>query len=91
MSLDDLKGAEVARGAYLYGGISPKRVSVIARNYDVRWSTLEADGLLEDGEQPAVPGPDGLYYYVSATGPFKKSREAKAWAEQAGGPIKWGR
>ena len=83
MALDDLKGIEVARGTYLYAGSVPQKVSVIARNYDVRWSTFEADGLLEDGERPAEPGTDGLYYYVSATGPFTSTEEAKTWAEQS--------
>lgn len=91
MALDDLKGVEVARGTYLYAGSSPQKVSVVARNYDVRWSTLEADGLLEDGELPAEPGADGLYYYVSATGPFTSADDAKRWAEQSWGPIVWRR
>ncbi|MGD9713052.1 MAG: hypothetical protein AB7V46_13415 [Thermomicrobiales bacterium] len=89
MAIDDLSGVEVASGTYFYDGTVPQRVSVIARNYDVWWSTYAADGLLEEGEKPAKAGPDGLYYYVSSTGPFTTPEEAKAWAEKSCGPIEW--
>jgi hypothetical protein len=89
MALDDLKGVEVATGTYLYDGMIPQRVSIIARDYDVKWSTFEADGLLEEGERPAEPDPDGLYYYVSTTGPFTTAEAAKTWAEQLWGSIVW--
>ena len=89
MALDDLKGVTVASGTWLYDGVIPQRVFVLARNYDVEWSTYQADGLLEDGEQPAEPGADGLYYYVSETGPFKTLAEAKAWTEGSWGPVNW--
>ena len=89
MALDDLEGVVVASGAWLYDGAIPKRTLVIARNYDVQWSTYQADGVLEEGEMPAEPGPDGLYYYVSTTGPFPTIAEAKAWTERALGPVAW--
>lgn len=91
MALDDLKGIKVADGVYLYDGSEPQRFDIVARNYDVRWSTYEADGLLEPGEQPAEAGPNGLYYYVSATGPFRTLDEARDWAERAWGPVRWNR
>ncbi len=89
MALDDLEGVVVASGTWLYDGAIPKRTDVIARNYDPAWAGYSADGLVEDGELGPVPGPDGLYYYVSGTGPFSTAVEAKAWTEQAWGPIRW--
>ena len=89
MALNDLEGIVVASGNWLYDGAIPKRTFVTARNYDVKWATYQADGLLEDGELAAEPGPDGLYYYVSRTGPFATVADAKAWIEQAWGPVAW--
>ena len=89
MSLDDLEGVIVASGTWLYDGSIPRRTSVIARNYDVKWSMHEADGLREQGELPQQPGPEGLYYYVSGSGPFATIAEAKQWTEDAWGPVKW--
>lgn len=89
MAIDDLKGVEVASGTYLYDGAVPYRVCIVARNHDVQWSIYEADGLLQPEERPADPGPDGLYYYVSGTGPFLTIADAKAWTEQSWGPIRW--
>ena len=89
MALDDLEGIVVASGTWLYDGAISKRTFVIARNYDVRWATYQADGLLEEGELPAELGPDGLYYYVSGTGPFPNVDAAKEWTEQAWGPVVW--
>jgi hypothetical protein len=89
MALDDLKGIVVASGTWLYAGAIPKRTTVLARNYDPTWAGYSADGLLEEGEVGPVPGPDGLYYYVSGTGPFATVAEAKAWTEQAWGPVRW--
>jgi len=89
MAMDDLEGIIVASGTWFYDGTIPKRTLVIARNYDVKWATFQADGVLEEGELPAKPGPDGLYYYVSGTGPFPTVVEAKAWTEQAWGPVVW--
>lgn len=89
MALEDLDGVVVASGTWLYDGTIPKRTFIIVRNYDVWWSTYEADGLLEEGEVPADPGPDGLYYYVSGTGPFATVEEAKRWTDQAWGPVDW--
>lgn len=89
MALDDLEGVVVASGTWFYDGAIPKRTLVTARNYDVKWATYQADGALEEGELPAEPGPDGLYYYVSGTGPFPTVADAKAWTEQAWGPVVW--
>ena len=89
MALDNLEGIVVASGTWLYDGAISKRTLVIARNYDVKWATYQADGLLEQGELPAEAGPDGLYYYVSGTGPFLTVAHAKAWTEQAWGPVVW--
>jgi len=89
MALDDLEGIVVASGTWLYAGAIAKRTFVIARNYDLKWATYQADGLLEEGELPAEPGPDGLYYYVSGTGPFLNVDAAKDWTEQAWGPVVW--
>jgi hypothetical protein len=89
MALDNLKGVTVASGTWLYDGVVPQCVLVLARNYDVDWSTYEAEGWLEEGQQPAEPGPDGLYYYVSGTGPFKTLAEAKTWTEESWGPVAW--
>lgn len=49
----------------------------------------QAEGWAEKREKPAAPGPNGLYYYVSNSGPFSTVAEAKAWAEGAWGPISW--
>ncbi len=89
MALEDLEGIVVASGTWLYDGAISKRTLVIARNYDVKWAAYQADGLLEEGELPAQPGPDGLYYYVSSTGPFPSVDAAKAWTERAWGPVVW--
>jgi hypothetical protein len=89
MALNDLEGIVVAGGTWLYDGVIHKRTLVIARSYDVKWATYQADGLLEEGELPATPGADGIYYYVSGTGPFPSIAAAKAWAEQAWGPVVW--
>jgi len=89
MALDDLEGVVVASGTGLYDGGISKRTLVTARNYDVKWATYQADGLVEDGELPSDPGPDGLYYYVSGTGPFPTVADAKAWTEQAWSPVVW--
>ena len=75
-----------------YDGRSPEQVTVIARNYDMRYSTFEADGMLEDGEQPVPLGPDGRLYYVSASPPLRSLQEAKKWADsQPWGPVEWDR
>lgn len=89
MALDDLEAVVVASGTWLYDGVIAKRTIVTARNCDVKWATYQADGLLEDEERPAEPGPDGLYYYVSGTGPFPTVADAKTWTEQAWGPVVW--
>ena len=89
MALDDLKGVVVASGTWLYDGAIPERTDVIARNYDPTWAGYSADGLVEDGELGPAAGPDGLYYYVSGTGPFFTAVDAKEWAERAWGPIRW--
>ena len=57
MALDDLEGVVVASGTWLYDGAISKRTLVTARNYDMRWATYQADGLLNEGELPAEPGP----------------------------------
>lgn len=89
MALDDLEGVVVASGTWFYDGTILNRTLVIARNYDVKWATYQADGALEEGELPAEPGADGLYYYVSGTGPFPTIADAKTWTEQAWGPVTW--
>ena len=89
MALGDLEGIVVATGTWLYDGAISKRTVVTARNYDVKWATYQADGLLEEGELPSEPGPDGLHYYVSKTGPFPTIADAKAWTEQSWGPVVW--
>jgi len=89
MALDDLKGVTTATGTYRYDGTQKHRIHIIARSYDVKYATYAADGLLEDGEKPAAPGYNGLYYYVSGTGPFPTEEEAVAWAERSWGPIRW--
>lgn len=89
MALNDLKGVTVARGTWFYDGVLRRRISVVASDYDVKWALYEAEGWLEEGEEPAEPGPEGLYYYVSASGPFQTIEEAKAFAEQSWGYIRW--
>ena len=89
MALNNLEGLVVASGTWFYDGTIPNRTLVIARDYDVKWATDQADGALEEGERPAEPGPDGLYYYVSGTGPFSTIADAKTWTEQAWGPVTW--
>lgn len=89
MALNDRQGRVVAVGSWLYDSAVPKRIVVIARNYDIEYSMYQADGLLLEGELPKQPGPDGLYYYVSGSGPFRSVHEAKEWASKSWGPVDW--
>jgi hypothetical protein len=89
MGLSDYRGVIVASGTWLYGGVVKERTYVIARSYDAKWSMYDAEGWLEEGQPPAAAGPDWLYYYASTTGPFTTLSDAKTWAEDAWGPIRW--
>jgi hypothetical protein len=89
MALSNMIGEIVASGTWLYDGLVPKRTYVLARDFDVQWELNNTEGWTEPGDGPAEPGPDGLYYYVSGTGPFASIAEAKAWAEEKWGPVRW--
>jgi hypothetical protein len=92
MALDDRDGEPVLSGTWLYDGQTRERVTIIARNYDMRYSVYDAEGMLEDGEQPVPLGPDGRLYYVAASPPLRSLEEAKHWADsQPWGPVKWER
>jgi hypothetical protein len=90
MALDDWHGEPVLNGTWRYDGRTHERITIIARNYDMRHSTYEADGMLDEGEQPVPLGPDGRLYYVAGSPPLRTLEEAKAWAEkQPWGPVEW--
>jgi hypothetical protein len=90
MALDDLEGVPVLSGTWYYAGVNPERITIIARNYDLRYSMYEADGMLDDDDQPTPLGPDGRLYYVAGSPALQSLAEAKAWADtQPWGPIAW--
>ena len=90
MALDDWHGEPVLSGTWFYDGQVPERITILARNYDMRHSMYEADGMLEAGEEPVPLGPDGRLYYVSKSPPLRSLEEAKAWADmQPWEPVEW--
>jgi hypothetical protein len=90
VGLNDSHGEPVLRGTWLYDGRKRETITIVARSYDMRFSTFAADGMLEDGEQPVPLGPDGRLYYVAASPPLRSLEEAKEWADsQPWGPVEW--
>lgn len=90
MALDDWHGEHVLSGTWFYDGQTRERIAIVARNYDMRHSTFEADGMLLEGETPVPLGPDGKLYYVADSPPLQSLNEAKLWADgQHWGPVDW--
>ena len=90
MALGDHDGELVLSGTWLYDGQTRERITIIARDYDIYYSTYQADGMIEEGDQPVPLGPDGRLYYVAASPPLGSLDEAKRWADgQPWGPVEW--
>lgn len=97
MALDDFKGEPVEGGTWLYGGVTPKRVLIVACNFDQHhaWE-LDAREYDDWGDEQLSPprpmGPDGVLYYVrDVTSPgYETIDEARAWVDaQPWGPVAW--
>ena len=103
MALDDFHGEPILGGTWLYDGILPRRIVIIARNYDIEYTGRQDDllyGKEEDRDldnEPDAPiplGPDGRLYYVQNTSSpgHQTIDEVKAWAaSQPWAPITWDR
>ena len=100
MALTDFQGEPVLGGTWLYDGTEPRRVLIVACNFDKTYAMIQDDRLygvddLREGEENHAPepmGPDGCLYYVRDTSSpgLKTLAEAKAWADsQPWGPVVW--
>ncbi len=91
MARNDYEGEYVTGGEFLYDGQVPKRIAIIARDYDVWYSMARAEDWLEPGQRPTPLGPDGLLYYQQGElKPHQTLDDVKAWIEAKDyGPIKW--
>lgn len=82
----------VAEGVCLYDNASEYPVFVVEQNYDFFHSLAEADGMLEEDEEPNLNAAGKVYYLffgelpeqrpysVSSMGAFMSVAEAKQWA-----------
>jgi hypothetical protein len=100
MALNDFQGEPVLGGTWMYDGIEPRRVLIVACNFDQEFASREDDRLYgvddhREGEEPDAPqamGPDGCLYYLRGTSSpgLGTVAEAKAWADsQPWGPVAW--
>ena len=84
----------------MYDGTEPRRVLIVACNYDHLYALLEADREVgiddrqegEDEYKPRPMGPDGCLYYVKGTSSPGHSTlaEARRWVDsQPWAPVVW--
>jgi hypothetical protein len=93
--------AIVARGTWIYDGVAPMPVFIVATDFDFWFEVAKADGDLEPGEQPDLNAEERLYYLsfhgLRDDGTFwpdsvhyKSTEEAKLAAEsRVPTPIVW--
>ncbi|WP_395943161.1 hypothetical protein [Brevundimonas sp.] len=91
MALNDYQGEYVTGGTFLYDGLVPKRVTIIAKDHDASYALGKAEDWLEPGETAMPVGPDGvLYYQLGELTPHQTLAQAKAWIDGKDyGPIDW--
>ena len=94
MTEGEAEEATVATGRWLYAGEAPRPVRIVALPYDYWFSMGEAEGQLEDGEEPDALGNEGLLYYPFFTqldGPgFPTIIQAKGYAQsKVQSAIEW--
>ena len=54
----------MASGPWLYDGLIPQRVAIIARDRDMKIFEFQGDCSLADGERPQEPGPFDSYLFL---------------------------
>ena len=91
MALNDYQGEYVTGGTFLYDGLVPMRVTIIAKDHDASYALGEAENWLEPDETPSAVGPDGvLYYQKGELTSHQTLAAAKAWIDaKSYGPIEW--
>ncbi len=104
MALNDYQGMPILGGTWMYDGVLPMRVLIVACDHDrdyasrqddrLYWTDADYDADEDDGgeDEPSPLGPDGRLYYVGHTwGPPHQTLEAaKAWVDaQPWGPANW--
>ena len=100
MALNDDQGEAVLGGTWMYDGTKPRRVLIVACNFDREFAWREDDRLHgvddhredEEHDTPQPMGPDGCLYYVRGTSSpgLNTIAEAKTWTElQPWGPVAW--
>src|SRR6218665_3648384 len=72
----------VRTGTSHYDGTVESPVDVVALDYDWWFRLAEADGLLDEGEEPCEMGTDGFLYYVRLRDALKRSMPI--WVESQG-------
>ena len=91
----DDRFAVVGTGTWLYDGIVPKQIELLARpvvDASSRYVVDDETGNFVFDERTPIPETaDGHVYYVGATGgEFLSIEDAITWADQqAWGPVKW--
>ena len=97
MAIDDHLGEPVLGGTWLYGGVSPRRVEIVACNYDREHAMLVDEALhvgdrVDEVPPPRPMGPDGVLFHVRGTTcpDLNSVLDAKVWADsQPWGPVTW--
>jgi hypothetical protein len=85
MTDEEVEKATVATGRWLYAGEAPSLVRILGLSYDYWFALGEAEGQLQEGEEPEALGTEGLLYYPFFTqidGPgFPTVIQAKGYAQ----------
>ena len=97
MAIDDFEGEPVLGGMWLYDGATPRRVLIVACNFDRELArsmdeTPYTGDALTDLPPPKALGSDGCLYHVRGTDcpDLASLEEARAWADsQPWGPVTW--
>jgi hypothetical protein len=64
MAVNDFRGVVISEGEFLYAGITPMKITIVAHNYDLYFAMAKEDGYLEPNEEPMPLGDNGLLYRI---------------------------